>query len=272
MDGGTAPVGRLPRPGDRLQQRLRVALATQQFELVYQPIIAARSSRLLAAEVLLRWHEPQLGPLSPSLFIPVAERSNLILQIDHYVLSAAIAQLRAWREACLPPLPLSVNLSARQLLGPGFAARLRAMLEEAGVDPQLLQLEITEHALIDDHGRAARTLLEASELGLSFALDDFGTGQSSFSQLRHLPIQRLKIDREFIDGIDADPRDQKIVRAIVAMAHALGVEVVAEGVETEAEMAILRRLRCDSLQGFLIGRPMPAAALAARMLESAAAA
>lgn len=266
------PPGRALRPGDRLQQRLRMALAQRQFELVYQPIIDARSSRLLAAEALLRWHEPQLGSLSPSLFIPVAERSNLILQIDQYVLSAAVAQLRAWREAGLPPLPVSVNLSARQLQSAGFATRLCAMLEEAGVEPGLLQLEITEHALIDDRGRAARTLLEASELGVSFALDDFGTGQSSFSQLRHLPIQRLKIDREFIDGIDADPRDQKIVRAIVAMAHALGLEVVAEGVETEAEMAVLRRLRCDSLQGFLIGRPMPAAALAALMREAALAA
>ncbi|WP_162932474.1 putative bifunctional diguanylate cyclase/phosphodiesterase [Solimonas sp. K1W22B-7] len=270
MDGWSLPEARAPRPGDRLQQRLRHAIEAQQFELVYQPIYAARSQRLLAAEALLRWHEPQLGPVSPGVFIPVAERSTLILQIDQFVLSSVIAQLRAWREAGLPSLPVSVNLSARQLQSSGFAARLEAMLGEAGVAPQLLQLEITEHALIDDRGRAARNLLEGAELGLSFALDDFGTGQSSFSQLRHLPIQRLKIDREFVDGIDADPRDQKIVRAIVAMAHALGVDVVAEGVETEAEMNTLRRVRCDALQGFLLGRPMSAESLAGLLAAPAA--
>jgi len=248
------------RPGDGLQRRLRQALACGQFHLCYQPIVDAQTLRLQAFEALLRWQEPQLGALSPAVFIPVAERSRLILQIDRYVLGRVLAQLGQWRAAGQSLLPVSVNLSARELKSEDFVIRLRGLLERSDIDPALLQLEITERALIDDFGLAARHLREASALGVSFALDDFGTGHSSFSHLRQLPIQRLKIDREFIAGIDHDPRDQKIVRAITAMAHALELQVVAEGVETEAELAMLRRVRCDLMQGYLTGRPMSAVA------------
>ncbi|HSW14848.1 MAG TPA: EAL domain-containing protein [Solimonas sp.] len=256
-------------PADRIQRRLREALLKGQFDLHYQPIVDAHSGRLHALEALLRWQEPQLGALSPGQFIPLAERSRLILQIDHYVLDRATAQICRWRDAGLPALPVSVNLSARQLKSEDFVSRLDLLLCNSGIDPALLQLEITEHALIDDFGRAAQHVREASALGVSFALDDFGTGHSSFSHLRHLPIQRIKIDREFVAGIDSDPRDQKIVRAITAMAHALDLQVVAEGVETEAELVTLRRVRCDQVQGFLTGRPMDLAAITALLAAQA---
>jgi len=256
----SARAPRALRPGEGLQARLRMALACGQFDLCYQPIVDAHTLRPQSFEALLRWQDPQLGMLSPAVFIPVAERSRLILQIDRYVLGRVLAQLGQWRAAGLPLLPVSVNLSARELKSEDFVLRLCALLECGDLDPRLLQLEITEHALIDDFSRAARHLREATALGVSFALDDFGTGHSSFSHLRQLPIQRLKIDREFISGIDDDPRDRKIVRAITAMAHALELQVVAEGVETVAELATLQRVRCDQIQGFLTGRPMGAAA------------
>jgi EAL domain-containing protein (putative c-di-GMP-specific phosphodiesterase class I) len=242
-----------------LQRRLQDALLQDQLSLVFQPIFDIHSLRLHSAEALLRWRHPELGDVSPARFIPVAERSDLILELGRHVLSRAAAQLADWHRQGLEPVPVAVNVSGSELKQDGFAAQIAEVLAQHAIPGKLLRIEVTEHGLISDFVRATANLRAAGDLGLGISLDDFGTGYSSFRYLRHLPIRALKIDREFVAGVDVDPRDQRIVRAMVALAHSLKLKVIAEGVETESELATLRRLRCDYVQGFLTGRPMPAA-------------
>lgn len=246
-----------------LQRRLQDALLQDQLSLVFQPIFDIHSLHLHSAEALLRWRHPELGEVSPARFIPVAERSDLILELGRHVLSRAAAQIADWRRQGLEPVPVAVNVSGSELKQGDFADQIGGVLKEYAVPGHLLRVEVTEHGLISDFARATANLRAAGELGLGIALDDFGTGYSSFRYLRHLPIRALKIDREFVAGVDVDARDQRIVRAMVALAHSLRLKVIAEGVETESELATLRRLRCDYVQGFLTGRPMPAAGFAA---------
>lgn len=242
----------------RVEQRLARAVAEQALSVVYQPVFEIGSRRLTGAEALVRWTDTELGSVSPAEFIPIAEESDLISGIGALVLGQVLRQIGDWHARGLRTVPISVNISSRQLRDPGFCASVEQALERAHLPGRLLQLEVTEHALINDVGAATATLRRVAGLGVTCAVDDFGVGYSSFNYLRRLPISTLKVDCEFIAEIDRNPRDQDIVRAIIAMAHALGVKVTAEGVETAGQLEVLHGLACDRVQGFLTGRGVPA--------------
>jgi diguanylate cyclase (GGDEF)-like protein len=249
-----------------LESRLRHAAQSEDFRLHYQPVRDVESGRLVAAEALLRWSDPESGPISPAEFVPVAEQCGLIESIGEWVLRAACAQARAWIEAGYRPIRLAVNLSGHQIQRQGFVPLLRAVLAESDLSPASLELEITESTIMQDSELTRSVLGEISDMGLGLALDDFGTGHSSLSYLKRFPIDRIKIDRSFIDEIPTDADDCAITSAIIAMAHSLRLEVVAEGVETREQMAFLRERGCDQVQGFLFS-PAVTAAEFERFLE-----
>ncbi|HUA94448.1 MAG TPA: EAL domain-containing protein [Acidimicrobiales bacterium] len=214
-------------------------------------------------EALLRWHHPEDGLVGPDRFIPVAEESGLIVPIGAWVLAEACRQLQQWRQDGMGPLngTVDVNLSARQIDHPELLATVEEVLESTGLPPEHLTLEITESALMRDAGAAMEVLGSLKRTGVSLAIDDFGTGYCSLSYLHRFPLDILKVDKAFVDGLH-DAEGAEIVAAVVGLAHALGLDVVAEGVETEHQLAILRQMGCDHAQGFLFSRPVPAADLA----------
>jgi EAL domain-containing protein (putative c-di-GMP-specific phosphodiesterase class I) len=221
----------------------------------------------VGVEALLRWHHPHHGQVPPGQFIPIAEASGLILALGEGVLQTACAQLRAWAgQLHTRGLMLSVNVSARQFAQPGFVEQVHAALASSGARPDLLVLELTESAMLHDIADAVRKMQTLRCLGVRFALDDFGTGYSCLSQLQRLPLYQLKIDRSFIQDMGPHARDAVIVQTIVGMARTLGLHVVAEGVETEAQRMVLAQLQCPAFQGYLFGMPQPAAALEAWLL------
>jgi EAL domain-containing protein (putative c-di-GMP-specific phosphodiesterase class I) len=196
--------------------------------------------------------------ISPGQFIPLAEESGLIVPIGHWVLRTACEQNKAWQLAGYPPMRIAVNLSARQFQQPDFYEMVAQVLRETDLDPRYLELELTESLLMADAVAAAETLRALRGLGVGIAIDDFGTGYSSLSYLKTFPIDRIKIAQEFVLDINRDPGDAAIVETIIAMAHGLGLDIVAEGVETEAQLEFLRSRRCQVMQGYYFGRPMPA--------------
>jgi EAL domain-containing protein (putative c-di-GMP-specific phosphodiesterase class I) len=207
-------------------------------------------------EALLRWRHPELGLVPPDEFVPLAEESGLIEPLGLWVLRTACLQHRAWREAHLPPVRLAVNMSARQFQRNGLEERIRNVLAETEMDASCLELELTESVLMQEGDHTASLLTDLSGLGIGLALDDFGTGYSSLSYLKRFPITRVKIDRSFVRDIATSEGDAAVARAVIAMAHGLGVEVVAEGIETVEQLAVLRRYDCDEGQGYLLGRPV----------------
>jgi EAL domain-containing protein (putative c-di-GMP-specific phosphodiesterase class I) len=217
-------------------------------------------------EALVRWQHPTRGLVPPGEFIGIAEATGLIVPISEVVLRRACRQVRLFREAGLPPLRMSVNLSGVQLRHGGVAGQVRAVLAASGVRPEDLELEVTESAVMVDEDEAALSLSELKQLGVGVALDDFGTGYSSLSYIQRYPVDQLKIDRSFVRDVASDPDAQAITKAIVAMAHGLSLTVVAEGVETEAQELFLKALGCDFLQGFRFSVPVPADEMA-RILE-----
>ena len=226
--------------------------------LLYQPLVAAGSGHVTAVEALVRWRHPVHGLVPPDAFIGLAERTGLILPLGLRVLQLATAQLAAWSVSA-PYLTVAVNVSARQLVEPGFVEDVRRVLWGSRVDPSKVVLELTESLLVDDSEAAVAVLWQLRGLGVRLALDDFGTGYSSLARLGDLPLDEMKIDKSFVDRLGAAPRDSAtLVTAAVAMGHGLGLEVVAEGVETAAQAAFLREVGCDLLQGYLMGRPLPA--------------
>ncbi|MFM2120835.1 MAG: hypothetical protein RL722_2303, partial [Pseudomonadota bacterium] len=251
-----------------LEAGLRRALVNDELELHYQPQMRRADAvtlggpdmefDLLGMEALVRWHHPELGLTPPARFIALAEDTGLIHALGDWVLAHACRQARAWVDAG-QPMRVAVNLSARQFGQRDLVAQVRQTLADSGLAPQLLELEITESALIDHPELAVRTLEELVELGVSLAIDDFGTGYSSLAYLKRLPVNRLKIDRSFVTGLPGDGRDQAIVQAILTLARNLGMSTLAEGVETEEQWACLESLGCDSLQGHLHAPAMPAA-------------
>ena len=242
-----------------LENRLWQALEQREFELYLQPQVRLADQAIIGAELLLRWHHPELGLVGPDRFIPIAEESGLILPLGDWVLQRAAEMLAGWRGGDLAYLRLAVNLSARQCHGPGLLPLLDRLLHEQGLDPDLLELEITESAAMQDPERS-RTLLRAlRQRGIKVAIDDFGTGYSSLSYLKLFEIDRIKIDRGFVKDIETDPNDAVIVEATIALAHSLGLAVVAEGVETAAQRDFLRAKQCEEAQGYLFARPMPLA-------------
>ena len=237
---------------------LRHALARGELLLNYQPIVDARSGELASMEVLLRWSHSERGMVPPARFIPLAEQTGLIVPIGEWVLRTACAQLKSWQAQGYAVPRLAINISARQFRQQDFLEGVLQILHETGVDARLIELEITEGVLIDDAEEVKVTLNRLSELGVQIALDDFGTGYSSLSYLKRFPIDTLKIDRSFVMDIARDRDDAAIVTAIIAMAHSLGMNVVAEGVEDAAQLAFLREKKCDYLQGYYFSRPCAA--------------
>ena len=245
-----------------LESELRHAIEQQEFVLYYQPQVDVSSGAIVGAEALVRWQHPQFGLISPLRFIPLAEETGLILPLGDWVLNAACEQLQTWLESGLPPITLAVNLSPRQFQHRDLVKQLRTVLDATGLPPRLLELEITEGAIME-RGKSAVTALQAlKDLGLRLAIDDFGTGYSSLAYLRRFPIDTLKIDQSFMRDIPRDTGAMEIAVTIIAMAHNLRMQVLAEGVETPEQLAFLQRNGCNTYQGFLSSRPVTAESFA----------
>lgn len=247
-----------------LETGLRHALECGQFLLHYQPQLDISTGKIIGMEALIRWQHPEKGMVSPAEFIPVAEETGLIMPIGEWVLRTACAQAKAWQDQGLPDLVIAVNLSSRQFKQGDLSRLVRGILEETGLDPQHLELEITESLLIDGADTVILSILqELKRMGVTLAVDDFGTGYSSLSYLKRFPIDKLKIDQSFVRGITSDPDDASLVKAIIAIARSLRLTVIAEGVETEGHLNYLRRHDCDHMQGYYFSRPLPAGEFAA---------
>jgi len=265
-----------PSMSDSMQERLalendlRRALAAREFEVHYQPQISTRTGRILSVEALLRWRHPQKGLIAPSSFIPLAEQTGLIVPLDAWVLEEACRQARLWLAESGIHFKIAVNLSMMQFRCPDALETIVSAVHAAGIDPRSLEIELTESALMIDPEKSATVLKLLRSMGITIAIDDFGTGYSSLSYLRRLPIDKLKIDRSFIRDLPTSPTDESIVRAIVSLAHSVGLQVVAEGVETAAQLERIRALDCDQWQGYYCCQPQPAVELAERLIGDAA--
>ena len=245
-----------------LESALRRALDREQLTLNYQPKVDMESGQITGVEALLRWTHPELGSISPAQFIPLAEETGLIVPIGRWVLREACAQAMAWQRRGLLPLSMAVNLSPRQFADEHLLQDVDEALAASGMSPVLLQLEVTESMMMRNVGRALKVLDAIQSRGIRLAIDDFGTGYSSMSLMKHFPIDTIKIDRSFVRDLPHDSEDQAIAQAIISMGKALGMTVVAEGVETVEQEAFLRTHGCDEMQGFLVSRPLPARQMA----------
>lgn len=240
-----------------MEADLRTALRAGDLELYYQPRVELATGDVRGVECLLRWNHPHIGMVMPDDFIPVAERSGLIVPIGYWVIEQACQRLRESADLGFSELVLAVNLSFRQFHDRKMTETIFRIIYNAGIDTGLLELELTESAMMHDPDYARQCLRELNELGVSFALDDFGTGFSSLSNLQHFPIALVKIDKSFVQGLGQSVDSEHIIRAIISLAHSLKMSVVAEGVETYAQMEFLRQLNCDHVQGYYFARPMP---------------
>jgi diguanylate cyclase (GGDEF)-like protein/PAS domain S-box-containing protein len=256
----------------RVMSELHSAVSNGELVLHYQPIVDLSSGAVVALEALVRWQHPERGLLGPDQFISLAEESGLIVPLGAWVLQQACTQAARWHEGARASgreaLEMAVNLSPRQLVDPGFVECVSAALTASGIAPSTLSLEITESTLMRNERASAEALHSLRELGVRISIDDFGTGYSSLSYLKHFPIDSMKIDRTFVDGIGEEADDSVIASAVIALAHSLGLTAVAEGVETEIALEELRQLGCDRVQGFLLGRPQPVDQLEAVLFES----
>jgi len=239
----------------RLDHAMRIALREQRFELYFQPQFDLQDGGLVGAEALLRWHDPELGQVSPGQFIPVAEETGFIIELGDFVLREAITRAAEWHRQGVH-IPVAVNISALQFQQDHFADHLIELLHQHQLPGKLLELELTESVLAFDLDEIAAQLLRLAAQGIQLAIDDFGTGYASLGYLKQLPLHRLKIDRSFVRGLPADSSDAAIVRSVIQMARDLNLRVVAEGVETEAQAQFLAAAGCHEAQGFLYARPM----------------
>lgn len=240
-----------------LEAELRHAIEREELEVYYQPKVSLETGKIIGTEALLRWFHPERGSISPAQFIPVAEASGLVQVLGEWVLETACRQTRAWQQAGLGQLRVAVNLSARQFEQPDLPQRLLRVLHETRLEPQWLELELTESMLVRDVEAAIRRLRTLKALGVSVAIDDFGTGYSSLSYLQQFPFDILKIDRAFVRNLSVDAKNQAIATAILQMARQLELTTVAEGVEEAIELEFLRQRRCDEMQGYFFSRPLP---------------
>nr|WP_322940952.1 bifunctional diguanylate cyclase/phosphodiesterase [Pseudomonas sp. s4] len=245
-----------------LEGELRRALRRDELELHYQPRLCLKSGRIVGLEALVRWQHRERGLLSPSEFVPLAEESGLIVPLGYWVIARALRDMQWLRGRGLPPLHMAVNLSFRQFQDSQLLATLSRLIEERGVDAQWLEFELTETAVMRRSDQVQQTMLALGQLGVRFSLDDFGTGFSSFVHLNSLPITLLKIDRSFVGGMGERAESRQLVRAMINLAHNLDLEVVAEGVENDAQLDMLRQFGCDQVQGYLISKALPLAELA----------
>lgn len=241
-----------------LEEQIIGALERNEFEVFYQPKLEIKTGKIMGAEALLRWNNHNLGQINPVEFIPIAEHSGLIVPIGKFVLNEALCQTSQWQKTYDKKFQIAVNLSPRQFRDPRLVNNIENMMSNLDFDNQFLELEITEGVLMSGHNYIDKALTALSKLGISLAMDDFGTGYSSLSYLRTYPFSVVKIDREFVRDITTDNADKKLISAAIAMAHALNLKVVAEGVETEGQMDYLRQLNCDFAQGYLFSKPLPA--------------
>jgi diguanylate cyclase (GGDEF)-like protein/PAS domain S-box-containing protein len=241
-----------------MEQHLRIALEQNEFIVFYQPQIDVNSGRIVGVEALLRWQRPGIGLIPPNQFIPLAEDTGLILPIGEWVLSEACKQHKLWKNTRNLNLRMGVNLSSHQFKQANLSTTVANILKETGMDPRFLDLELTESVAMQDVYTSLRTLKTLKHAGVQISIDDFGTGYSSLSYLKQFPIDRLKIDQSFVADIATDPNSAAIVLAIIAMSHSLGLDVIAEGVETQEQLKFLKMHGCNEVQGYLFGRPMPA--------------
>jgi len=242
-----------------LEKDLRHAISREQLALHFQPVVDLAAGRVVGAEALLRWRHPELGMVSPAEFIPILEQSGLIDEVGLWVLNAACREARLWEDSGLLGLKMAVNLSARQFTDPSLNTTIIRTLERHGLAPGALEVELTETAAMEDAARTRRLVEELRALGVSVAIDDFGAGYSSLSYLKNLPFSKLKIDREFVMNVDERRDSQAICRALVELSRGLDIQVLAEGVETAAEVETLRELGCNLIQGYYFARPMSGA-------------
>jgi diguanylate cyclase (GGDEF)-like protein/PAS domain S-box-containing protein len=253
-----------------LSTELRHAVERKQLSLVYQPVVDTLSDEMTGMEVLLRWHHPELGHISPVVFIPLAEESGAILPIGEWVFKTACRQMRDWQNQGYDVPRLAINLSAKQFYQKNLIDNLSLILEQTGINANNIGIEITESMLVQDIDEVVNTLLKLSNMGVEISIDDFGTGYSSLSYLKRFPIDKLKIDKSFVDDITTHPDDAAIVKAIIAMAHGLSMKVVSEGVETTEQLDFLRKYGCEQYQGYLFSKPLPAAMIEAQLQRSLA--
>lgn len=247
----------------QLEQALRRALSEGGLQVYYQPKLDLRSGRITSFEALIRWDHPDRGPISPEEFVQIAEETALIYELGAYVLRTACLQIQTWEQKGFGRLSVAVNLSPRQLRDENLLTLVRSTLEEAGISASQLELELTESTLMEDSEGVVSVLNALRRMGLKIAVDDFGTGYSSLSYLKKLPVDTLKIDRSFVDGVEDSPEQKAIVKAIIVLASSLNMQVVAEGVENPRQMSLLKSLGCNLVQGYLVSRPVDAAAIEA---------
>jgi EAL domain-containing protein (putative c-di-GMP-specific phosphodiesterase class I) len=252
-----------------IESELRRAIENDELCLYYQPKVRVQNGRGTGAEALVRWKHPSRGLLLPGEFIPVAEESGLVVPLGDWVLRAACAQIKNWQSAGMRVPRITVNVSSKQFKARTVTESVVGALKSSGINSQHLGLEITEGAIMDHAERNVRTLHELKALGLTLSIDDFGTGYSSLSYLKRFPIDELKIDRSFVTDVDKNPDDAAIVIAVIAMAHCLGLAVVAEGVETQAQRDFLAGRGCDEAQGYLFSKPISAEAFGTLLAGSA---
>ncbi|OIQ66548.1 phytochrome-like protein cph2 [mine drainage metagenome] len=241
-----------------LANDLRRAVERDEFRVYYQPRVDVTDGRIIGAEALIRWQHPEKGLVAPDNFIPIAEETGLIVPIGQWILHEACRQNRAWQDAGLPPISVSVNLSPIQFRQPGLIDAVTNALAQSGLAASYLELELTESFFMQDAERINVAITALKSLGVALAIDDFGTGYSSLSYLKRFPVNHLKIDKSFVQEIDINPDDAAIVRAIITLGHELGLKVVAEGVETQANYEFLQQHHCDEIQGYYFSRPVPA--------------
>jgi diguanylate cyclase (GGDEF)-like protein/PAS domain S-box-containing protein len=250
-----------------LENSLLRAVNQHEFKLVYQPKVLLETGEIIGAEALIRWHHPEKGMVSPDIFIPIAEDTGLIKLIGKWVLSEACEQNKRWQQAGLSAIPVAINVSAVELKQADYLQQVSKVLMQSGLEAQYLELEVTERVAIDGYDEGIRDLLALKEMGVRLSIDDFGTGYSSLSYLKRLPVDSVKIDKSFVRDIQSDANDAAIVTAIIKMSHSLGFSVIAEGVETSAQLHFLKETECDEIQGYFISRPISAEDFA-KLLEA----
>ncbi len=251
-----------------LEKQLRYAMERDELEIHYQPQISLKTGKIVGVEALSRWHHPKLGMIPPSRFIALAEENGLILPLGEWVTRRACRQAAEWQQQGFSPIQVAVNLSPRQFSQQDLLAFLTGILADTGLDPKLLKLEITENLLVKDYQRANKCLRKFRELGGKVSIDDFGTGYSSLSYLKSMPVDQIKIDRSFVNDIATNKKDAAIAEAIITMAHGLELDVIAEGVETQEQMQVLKQLKCDEIQGFYYSVPLEARRISALLSKN----
>jgi hypothetical protein len=242
-------------------QELTESLDRDELFLDYQPQIDLETGQLLGVESLVHWHHPRLGRIAPADFIPIAEETGLIIPMGYWILRRACQQYKHWQSLGIAPFKLSVNLSLCQLKDPDLVPVIRLILIETEINPDYLELEITESFMVSDVSSAIATLTELRGLGIQIAIDDFGTGYSSLSSLKNLPIQTLKIDKSFLDDLSVTNKNQVILQSIIELGHRLKLKIIAEGIENEDQLKILKAMSCDCGQGYFLSRPLHLEAL-----------